>query len=506
MGVWRMSWLSNDLGVSEPNIINTYRPFTRGNYATSFKNLDEGYDFPNLETRGRNSVYKFNKKLFTGEYCQNKKLVALIDSLYQNINYKVLPLNYFKLIVDKSDSLLFGNEIVIKSGDIKRDELINQLVDRTGWISSIREAYKLCQIYGDSCLKTYRNGVQAFPPTFAYKVVDEQDKKKVKGYVLHELLYTVEGTKNNEVYKPTHIRLLISCDGFDFERVFEYFGDENSGRLGRPVRFKYKDRWIPRRGRYYKTDLDVSTVQWLSVNVENDGVYGTSQFNNIKDLVFALENRLSTENWIIDAHGKPMLVVGMSQLKTDEITGDYYLSVINGKYMVQRGGSDVEPHYIEWDGKLDASRNVREDLMSQFYELSEMGKTFLSGEYTGNISEESLNNIIKSAIDRGNRELNDIYPQLIKSLYVLCRLNDIDVKIDDLTIEFNVGRADDDKVVAEVSGLLVEQGILSRRTILGRYFGLNDDQADAELERIKQEQTGGFGNDSNGAVETVIRE
>lgn len=201
-----------------------------------------------------------------------------------------------------------------------------------------------------------------------------------------------------------------------------------------------------------------------------------------------------------------MLVVGMSQLKTDEITGDYYLSVINGKYMVQRGGSDIDPHYIEWDGKLDASRNVREDLMSQFYELSEMGKTFLSGEYTGNISEESLNNIIKSAIDRGNRELNDIYPQLIKSLYVLCRLNDIDVKIDDLTIEFNVGRADDDKVVAEVSGLLVEQGILSRRTILGRYFGLNDDQADAELERIKQEQTGGFGNDSNGAVETVIRE
>lgn len=86
----------------------------------------------------------------------------------------------------------------------------------------------------------------------------------------------MEGTKNNEVYKPTHIRLLISCDGFDFERVFEYFGDENSGRLGRPVRFKYKDRWIPRKGRYYKTDLDVSTVQWLSVNIENDGVYGTS--------------------------------------------------------------------------------------------------------------------------------------------------------------------------------------------------------------------------------------
>lgn len=88
---------------------------------------------------------------------------------------------------------------------------------------------------------------------------------------------------------------------------------------------------------------------------------------------------------------------------------------------------------------------------------------------------------------------------------MLCRLNDIDVDIDDLAIEFNVGRSDDDKVVAETSSLLVEQGILSRRTILGRYFGLNDDQADAELERIKQESTeGGFGNDSTRKVETVI--
>lgn len=495
-----MSWLNRDLdqnGSSNINV-NTYRPYTRGNYATNFRNLDTGYDFPDLETRGRNLVYKFNKRLFTGEYCQDKKLVAMVNGSYSDINYRVLPLNYFKLTVDKSDSLLFGNEIVIKSGDLKRDEAINSLVDRTNWVSSIREAYKLCEIYGDACLKTYRGGVSAFPPTFAYKVVDEQDKKKVRGYVLHELLYSVDGPKNNEVYKPQYIRLLVSCDGFDYERVFEYSGDENCGRLGRPVRYKYKDRWIPRKGRYYKTGIDVQTVQWLSINIENDGVYGTSQFNNIKDLVFALENRLSTENWIIDAHGKPLLVVGMSSLKTDETTGDYYLSVINGKYMVSRGGSDdVTPHYIEWDGKLDASRNVREDLMSSFYELSEMGKTFLSGEYTGNIQEESLNNIIKSAIDRGNRELNDIYPQLVRSLYVLCRLNDIDVDIDDLAIEFNVGRADDDKVVAEVSGLLVDNGILSRRTILSRYFGLNDDQADAELERIKQESTGGgFGNDS----------
>ena len=74
------------------------------------------------------------------------------------------------------------------------------------------------------------------------------------------------------------------------------------------------------------------------------------------------------------------------------------------------------------------------------YELSEMGKTFLSGEYRGNISEETLNNTIKSAIDKGNRLLTELYSAFRDSLYCLCRLNGIDIKKSDINIQFNVGR------------------------------------------------------------------
>ena len=299
---------------------------------------------------------------------------------------------------------------------------------------------------------------------------------------------------------------MISCAGYDFERVYRYSGTNAYGRLGEPVKYKYKNRWIPKSGKYYWSGIDKPTVQWLSVNIEKDGVYGTSSFQSIKQLVFAIENRLSTENWVIDAHGKPYLVVGMQSLKTDERTGNYYLSVINGKYMVNNG-NEVDPHYVEWDGKLDASKTVRDDLMSSFYELSEMGKTFLSGEYTGNVSEESLNNIIKSAIDRGNREVNDFWYSIRDSLYVLCKLNNIDIDIEDINIQFNVGRTDDDKQVAEIAGLLTSQGILSKETTLSRYFGYNEEQAKAELVRIKNENAGGVGdNDGKGKVETVIRE
>lgn len=484
------------------------RSLTKGNYDTDFSNLNEGCDFPSNEVKARNSIYKFNMRLFTGEYANGKRLVAIINDEYTEINYKVLPLNYFELIVNKLDSLLFGNDITIKTGDVERDKIVNKLVERTAWLNSIREAVKLSQIYGDSCIKTWSGGASAFSPQFGYKVVDASDKSKTIGYVLHEILYDKSKGRNGYTsYTPSHIRIIISCNGFDYERVYEYTGTNTSGTIGRPIKYKYKDRWIPKSGKYWWTGInDASTVQWLSCNTTKDGVYGTSSFASVKDLIFAIENRLSTENWVIDAHGKPLLLVGMSSLKTDELTGDYYLSVVNGKYMVNKGNDEEKPQYLTWDGKLEASKQVRDDLMSTFYELSEMGRTFLSGEYTGNVSEESLNNIIKSAIDRGNREVNDIWYEIRKSLYVLCRLNDIEVNIEDININFNVGRVDDTKIIAEICDMLIGMGLFSKETLLNKFWGYTTEDAEAEFLRIKRENKGGVGdNDTNGETETVIR-
>lgn len=485
--------------------LNTYRPYTRGNYATDLRDLNYGCMFPNAECRGRNQVYRWMHKLFTGEYGQGRRLVALINDMYREINYSVLSTNYFKLIANKLDSLLFSNELSVVTGDIDRDEDVNNLIERTGWAKSVRAAIKMSTIYGDAYLKTNRFGASAFPPMYAYKVVDEADKNKVKCYVLHEFLYDNVGTDISPVYVPNHVRLLISGNGYDYERIYEYNGNNIGGVLGKPVRWKYKDRWIPRRGRYYWTEIDCPTVQGLSIDTEADGVYGTSAFQDVKDLIFAIEQRLSTENWVVDAHSKPILVVGMSSMKTDEMTGEYYLSVVNGKYMVNKG-DDMKPEYVTWDGKLEASKGLRDDLMSSFYELSEMGKTFLSGEYSGQLTEQSINNIIKSAIDRGNRVVNDIWYEIRKSLYVLCRLNDIDIEIEDINIEFNIGRTDDDKEVAEICGMLSSQSILSRQTLLQKYMGYNEEQAVAELERIKLEQKAGVEDDASGKVETIIGE
>ena len=485
------------------NIYASYsRPMTKGNYDTDFSNLKEGCQFPSNEVLGRNCVYRFNMKLFNGEYAHNKKLIAMIDDVPTPINYKVLPINKFELVVNKLDSLLFGNEITITTGDAARDKEVQRLIDRTQWIKGVRKAVKLAEIYGDACIKTGRHGISPFSPLFAYKVVDESDKNNVRGYVLHEILYErVNVGQDKREYRPNYIRILISSKGFEYERVYEYKGSNTVGTLGKPIRYKYKDRWIPAKGRYYWTGIeDCETVQWLSVNTEKDGLYGSCAFDSLKEIVFAIENRLSTENWVIDNHGKPLLLVGMTSVTPNEKTGTYSPSVIEGKYMLQKGPSE-KPEYLTWDGKLDNSKQIRDDLTEAFYELSEMGKNFLTGEYKGNVSEESLNTMIKSALDRGNRDLNDLWYDIVKSLYVLCKLNGIEVSLADININFNVGRVDDTKVTSEICKTLSEVGLFSKKTLLSKFWGYSEDDAIAEFERIQSENDNNTGGERDGEDE-----
>ena len=153
---------------------------------------------------------------------------------------------------------------------------------------------------------------------------------------------------------------------------------------------------------------------------------------------------------------------------------------------------------MTWDGKLENSKTIRDDLLEEFYSLTEMGKTFLSGEYKGNISEESLNNLIKGAIDRGVRDLNDLWYDIVRSLYMLCRLNNIDVNIEDININFNIGRVDDTKQISEICETLDKMKLFSKETLLNKFWGYSSEDAQAEFERIAKEQIGGTCNESDG--------
>lgn len=478
-------------------MIDMFRLLSKGQYDTDFSFLNYGSTFPSKEVQGRNTVYKFRHKQYTGEYARNKNLVARINDVESEIPYKVISVNYFKLLSNKMTDLVFNNEINIKTGDIERDKRVNALVETTNWKDSMRKAFKLCTEYGDACIKTHKGGASAFAPTNCFKVVDESNISKTLAYVLYEPLYT----KFNNVKTLKYMRFEIHFKGKIYECVRDYIGVYTGGTVGAPVSVKYKNREIPKEGIWYDTGInDSELVQWLSINEEADGVYGESVYQDIQDIVFAIEQRLSINQHLLDNSMTPFLIVGADAVDTyvDNNGREHRrLKLIEGKFLVTYGdGETVKP--VELNYNLENSENLLGIFQSFLYELSEMGKTYLSGEYSGNISEETLNNTIKSAIDKGNRLINEMYYAIRDSLYCLCVLNDIAINKEDLTIVFNIGRTDDDMKIAEVCKVLVESGILSKATAREKYFGYNKEQSDNEEKQIALENS-----NSNNTTENI---
>ena len=109
------------------NGLDIYRLLGKGEYYTDFTWLKPGVQFPNREVMGRNAVYKYNKRLFTGEYGRNKRLLIYVDGIEKSTPYQMINVNFFKLIINKIISLIFSNDALIKSGSIERDKEIANL-------------------------------------------------------------------------------------------------------------------------------------------------------------------------------------------------------------------------------------------------------------------------------------------------------------------------------------------------------------------------------------------
>ena len=467
--------------------LDMFRLLSRGQYDNDFSFLKYNSAFPSKEVLGRNAIYRFRHKQYTGEYARNKNLIARINGVESEIPYKVISINYFKLLSNKMTDLVFNNDISVKTGDIKRDKKVNALIEKVGYVDSIRKAFKMCTEYGDACIKVSVGGLSAFAPTHAFKVVDESDITKTKAIVLYEPLYTnIAGIKSLR-----YMRFEIHFNGKIYECAREYIGTYYGGTIGRAVSIKYKDRLIDKDGNWYDTNIDdCGLVQWLTVNEEADGVYGESVYQDIQDIVFAIEQRVSVNQHLLDNSMTPFIIVGADMVDTEvDSNGEEHrtLKLVNGKFMVSSGDTNVKS--VELNYNLDNSENMLGILQSFLYELSEMGKTYLSGEYSGNISEETLNNTIKSAIDKGNRLITEMYTAFRDSLYVLCRLNGININKEDVTINFNVGRTDDDTKVSAVCKTLIDSKILSKATVREKYFGYNKEQSDEEDRQIEIENS-----------------
>lgn len=475
------------------DITKEFRERSRGQYYTDFSFLKDGSTFPNLEILDRNAVYRMRYKQLLGEDIKSLNFIFSVAGENYEIPIEPIGENFFALTTNKILDLIFNNEWMVKTGNLKTDKQLEKLIERTGAKLSIRNGIGHCTTYGDCGFKVHRNGISEILPVYVFKVVDKSDYNKILGTCLVDVIKDKD--KQTGFLTITHVRFEIHMDGKIFDIVYKAEPAYPKIKLIHSVDYTFTygntQRVIPKGGKWYDTGIeDCSLLQIASINRNKDGAYGCSLYVDIQDNVYGLEQRLTIANSTLNNLTQPIMCVGASTLETDEATGEHRLKTINGKYLVFNDLANAPiPKAFEQDFKLENSEKMVDIFLDLIYIMSELGKPFICGEYNGgNLSTESMNNLIKPAIDKSNRILTEIYYVIRDSIYCLARLNDINIKKEDLSILFNIGRTDDDSKICDiVTKLVPNKQVVSAKYVLEKYFGMDSDQADEIFKQIELE-------------------
>ena len=480
-----------------------FRNRSRGKYFNDFSFLKEGSTFPNIEMLDRNALYRARFRQLTGEDAKDINLVYMIAGEECEIPIQPIGENFFKLTNNKILDLIFNNEWILRTGNIKRDKKLNKLVENVGAKASLRRVIGNALTYGDTGIKAYKNGISDILPVYTFKVVDKSDYNKILGCGFYDVIKEIDN--NTGIEKITHVRFEIHKEGWIFDIVYTCESSYPFIKLGKSVDYIYKygdnKRIIPAGGKWYATGInDCSLLNIASININCDGAYGQSIFTDIEDNVYALQQRITIDNNIQNNLTQPLLCIGSSMCEINQETGNYELKITNGKYLVFNDKNNVTPpQQFQQNYELDNSNKLVDRYLDLIYLMSEMGKPFMCGEYGGgNLSTESMNNLIKPAIDKSNRILTELYYYLRDAIYCLARLNNIDIKKEDLTIIFNIGRTDDDDKIADIINKLIpNKQLISAKYALEKYFGLDEDQAEVMFNQIAEENRLLDNNDKN---------
>lgn len=467
--------------------------------------INELYPHPNHYERIQR--YRENKKLFTGEhfeafkYLQNRLEGDQSDLVYISVN---LP----GIIAKKSADFLFGSEAIYNAGK-KEDNAPEQLaleriaeqneLNITNYQSALGNAYRGDSFYKIRWGQEYEGMVdKEFDPFRA--IIEPQNPEYVfpetlpgnanKIFAFHIAYPTLIKNGNDEFWKLTvesHYPGYINYHEYVMEthsvtRTNEVLQWRIIGTMGEPKR-------VP-------TDVPFPLVVHVPNFATDDSWEGIDDISEHKSIFDEINNRLSQIALILDKHSDPAMAVPAGTLAEDE-NGNPTFNVQKDKVFEIMGKDDIVPSYLTWNGQLQAGFEELKKLIEYLLMTAELPEVALGGGNSGTSGSSGL--AIKFRLNSLLAKINRkrlFYDKGLKAVFKRAQeleharsVKKPDYEITVPKIKFKDGLPEDDSEQANVMSIRTGgKPTISQKTALMEMDGLTEEQADAELERIKKEQ------------------
>ena len=441
--------------------------------------------FPYPDSIVRTKTYGAYNLLLEGAHYEAFTIQAEKGFTQRYARLRYITCNFAGLVSKVIADILFGEEIQIiteNNQEWLEDLYFTNQIQTLNYESSMSNSAK-----GDALYKIrIENGeikIDDINPAIYFPHLDPSNPRKKP--TVEELAWTEEVSKDKYLLREIHSPGFVTtmCNEVD-----------EKGNIGLNVSIEDYNKLANTN---YIDSVETGIKQNLLVHVPNfrySGHYwGVSDYQDIEGLMFAVNNRMTKTDNILDKHSDPILAVPEGVL--DE-NGQVKKEAFGMIEMKNKDG--VKPEYIVWNANLDSAFKEVDKLVEFMFMFSETSPDVLGmGKGQAESGRALKMRLIRTLAKRNRKQL--YYDQALREVFYICQLlskakgytvNGSKVK-DEPTVPFLKwpdGVINDVVEDTDVEVTKVAAGLISKKRSIMKLEGVEEDEAVAIIEEISQEK------------------
>ena len=446
--------------------------------------------FPYPSQTARLSSYGYYSNLFYGNHFS--AFAANIDNEEYNRNYgrlRYVMVNFAGLISKIVADMLFSEPIVVKvpNGD---QNWVDAFIYENNLHTQLYESALSNSFYGDGLFKI-RTGprqkgqsntviVEEITPTIYFP--------KINGFNVREVPNEQELAWTFKIGDKTYLRKEIHTPGLIRNECFLMEGDKIREQVD--ISIIGIDGLLPEVSTGIDRHLLTHTPNWKTGN----RFFGISDYYDMDNLFYAVNNRMTKIDNILDKHSDPILMVPPGVLDEKGRVNKKALGVVE-----IAEGENNKPEYIVWDASLENAFKEIEKIVEFIYLTSEISPDVLGlGEGISDSGRALKFKLMRTIAKVARKKL--YYDRAIKDMLYIAQLmakehglsvGGVKLKEEPVVpeIEWSDGLPIDNSEQIQTESIAIDAGITSKKASIMRVYKVDEVAAKKMLKEVKDETT-----------------
>lgn len=325
------------------------------------------FKFPYEDSIHRLHRYHFNDLLFTGNHYEAFK-IKIGDEHYNKAHshLKYLTSNFAGLISKVCADMLFSEQIKLKANNKKTQEWLNALSFQNRLHTQNYESALANSRHGDAIYKIRTGKIN--PGDSEMTVIIEDITPSIYFPSLSQSNIRAEPEKKELAWKvdisgKTYLRKEIHTPGKIYNELYLMEGETIKAQVSIDL--------LNEPGLTEEQDTKISKSLIIHVPNWRDGsrYFGYDDYADLTGLFYALNNRMTKSENILDKHSDPILALPEGVLDEE---GKVKKEAFHMFEIPSEGvGTPVKPEYIVWNASLEAAFKQVDKIIELLYMFSE---------------------------------------------------------------------------------------------------------------------------------------